>query len=140
MPNPEEIMKYMCFGYKNEKWEQMSESEMNTLFDVCFAYDDDMRAKGHWLSGEAIESPSAAVSIRIKNGKVSVTDGPFIETKEQLGGVGIMEAKDLNEAIALWSKHPALGVSATGFEIRPIVDMTAIMDASRQRRKAAGKS
>lgn len=140
MPNPEEIMKYMCFGYKNEKWEQMSEGEKNTLFDVCFAYDDDMRAKGNWLSGEAIESPSAAVSIRIKNGKVSVTDGPFIETKEQLGGVGIMEAKDLNEAIALWSKHPALGVSATGFEIRPIVDMTAMMDASRQRRKAAGKS
>lgn len=92
------------------------------------------------MSGEAIESPSAAVSIRIKNGKVSVTDGPFIETKEQLGGVGIMEAKDLNEAIALWSKHPALGVSATGFEIRPIVDMTAMMDASRQRRKAGGKS
>ena len=133
-------MKYMCFGYKDEKWEQMSESEKNTLFDVCFAYDDELRAKGHFLSGEAVESPSAAVSVRIKNGKLSVTDGPFIETKEQLGGVGIIEAKDLNEAIALWSKHPALGVSATAFEIRPIVDMTVMMDASKQRRKAAGKS
>jgi hypothetical protein len=57
-----------------------------------------------------------------------------------LGGVGITEAKDLNEAIALWSKHPALGTGATGFEISPIVDMTAMMEASKQRRKAAGKS
>ena len=65
---------------------------------------------------------------------------PFIETKEQLGGVGIIEAKDLNEAIALWSKHPAMVFDATGFEIRPIVDMTALRDASKQRRKAAGKS
>jgi len=133
-------MKYLCFGYKDEKWEQMSESEKNALFDVCFAYDDELRAKGHFLSGEALEDASAAVTVRIKNGKVSVTDGPFIETKEQLGGVGIIEAKDLNEAIALWSKHPALGVSAVGFEIRPIFDMTALADASKQRRKAAGKS
>ena len=65
---------------------------------------------------------------------------PFIETKEQLGGVGIIEAKDLNEAIALWSKHPAMVFDATGFEIRPVVDMTALRDASKQRRKAAGKS
>jgi hypothetical protein len=141
MPNAEEIMKYMCLGYMDEKkWEQMSESEKNTIYDACFPYDDELRAKGHFLTGEGLESSSATVSIRIKNGKVSVTDGPFIETKEQLGGVAIMEAKDLNEAIALFSKHPALGVGATGFEIRPIVDMTAVRDASRQRRKAVGKS
>jgi len=71
MPNPEEIMKYICFGYQNEKkWEQMSESEKNALFDACFAYDDEMRAKGHWLSGEAIEDASAAVSVRMENGKI----------------------------------------------------------------------
>jgi len=141
MPNPEEIMKYICFGYQNEnKWQQMSESERNALFDACFAYDDEMRAKGHWLSGEAIEDASAAVSVRMKDGKVSVTDGPFVETKEQLGGVGIIEAKDLNEAIALWSRHPAMVFDGTGFEIRPVADMTALRDASKQRRKAAGKS
>jgi hypothetical protein len=134
-------MKYICFGYQNEKkWEQMSESEKNKLFDVCFAYDDELRAKGHYLSGEATEDASAAVSIRYKNGKVSVTDGPFIETKEQLGGFGIIEAMDLNEVIALWSKHPAIVFDAAGFEIRPIVDMTALRDASKLRRKAAGKS
>lgn len=64
----------------------------------------------------------------------------LLETKEQLGGVGIIEAKDLNEAIALWSKHPAMVFDETGFEIRPIVDMTALREASKQRRKAAGKS
>jgi hypothetical protein len=140
MPNLEEIMKYLCLGYMDEKkWEQMSESEKNALFDVCFPYDEELQAKGHFLSGEGLESSSATVSIRIKNGKVSVTDGPFIETKEQLGGFAIIEAKDLNEAIALWSKHPALSPGATGFEIRPIFDMTALREASNQRRKAAPK-
>ena len=113
---------------------------MNKRFDESFAYDDELRAKGHFLSGEAIADASAAVSIRFKNGKVAVTDGPFIETKEQLGGVGIIEAKDLNEAIALWSKHPAMVFDAAGFEIRPIADMTALRDASKERRKAAAKS
>jgi hypothetical protein len=134
-------MKYLCLGYMDEKkWDHMSESEKNAIFDACFPYDDEMRAKGHFLSGEGLENSSATVSIRMKNGKVSVTDGPYIETKEQLGGVAVIEAKDLNEAIALWSKHPALGVGATGFEIRPIFDMTPLREASRQRLKAAGKS
>jgi len=133
-------MKFVCFGYTDEKFEQMSESEKNKLFDVCFAYDDEMRARGHFLSGEALDSRSASVTVRKKNGKVSVTDGPFIETKELLGGIAIIEAKDLNEAIALCSNHPALGVSASGFEIHPIFDMTPLMDASKQRRKAAKKS
>jgi hypothetical protein len=139
-PIPEEIMKFMCFGYTDDKFEQMSESEKNKLFDVCFAYDDELRAKGHFLSGEALDSRSASVTVRKKNGKVSVTDGPFVETKELLGGIAIIEAKDLNEAIVLISNHPALGRNASGFEIHPIFDMTPLMDASRQRRKAAKKN
>ncbi len=133
-------MKFMCFGYTDEKFEQMSESEKNKLFDVCFAYDDELRAKGHFLSGEALDSRSAPVTVRKKNGKVSVTDGPFIETKELLGGIAIIEARDLDEAIAFASRHPALGVSASAWEIRPIFDMTPLMDASKQRRKAAKKN
>jgi hypothetical protein len=132
-------MKYLCLGYYDpKKFEQMSESERNALYDACFAYDDELRAKGNFLSGEALDSASAAATVRLENGKVSVTDGPFIETKEQLGGVMIMEAKDLNEAIALWSRHPAMRTSK--FEIRPIFDMTPLVEASRQRRKAAEKS
>lgn len=133
-------MKFICFGYTDEKFDRMSESEKNALFDVCFAYDDELRAKGHFLSGEALDSRSASVTVRKKNGKVSVTDGPFAETKELLGGIAIMEAKDLNEAIALCSNHPALGASASGFEIHPVFDMTPLMDASKQRRKTAVKS
>ena len=133
-------MKFMCFGYTDERFEQMSESDKNALFDVCFAYDDQMQAKGHFLSGEALDSRSASVTVRKKNGKVFVTDGPFVETKELLGGIAIIEAKDLNEAIALCSNHPALGASASGFEIHPIFDMTPLRDASRQRREAAKKS
>lgn len=132
-------MKYLCLGYYDaKKFEQMPESERNALFDVCFAYDDELRAKGHFVGGEALESESSAVTIRTRDGKISVTDGPYIETKEQLGGVMIMEAKDLNEAIALWSRHPAVRMNT--FEIRPIFDMTALMEASKQRRKAAEKS
>jgi len=133
-------MKFMCFGYTDEKFEQMSESEKNKLFDVCFAYDDELRARGHFLSGEALDSRTSSVTLRKKNGKVSVTDGPFVETKELLGGIAIIEAKDLKEAIALCSNHPALGVSASAWEIHPIFDMTPLMDASKQRRKSAKKS
>jgi hypothetical protein len=133
-------MKFLCFGYNDKKLEQMSENEKNAFFDVCFAYDDEMRTKGHFLTGEALDSRSATTTVRKKNGKVLVTDGPFIETKEQLGGIAVIEAKDLNEAIAFCSKHPALGVGAAAFEIRPVFDMTPIIDASRQRRKTAVKS
>ena len=80
------------------------------------------------------------LAYELRTARCLLPNGPFIETKEQLGGVGIIEAKDLNEAIALWSKHPAMVFDATGFEIRPIVDMTALREASKQRRKAAGKS
>ncbi len=132
-------MKYLCLGYYDQKkFEQLPESERNAWFDLCFAYDEELRAKGHFLSGEALESESAAVTVRTRDGKISVTDGPYIETKEQLGGVMVMEAKDLNEAIALWSKHPAIRENT--FEIRPIFDMTGLMEASKQRRKAARKS
>jgi hypothetical protein len=129
-------MKYLCLGYYDAaKFEQLSESDRNAFYDLCCAYDDELRARGHFLSGEALDGASAVATVRTEKGKVSVTDGPFIETKEQLGGIMVMEAKDLNEAIALWSNHPAIRTST--FEIRPIFDMTPIVEASRQRRQAA---
>ena len=132
-------MKYMCLAYLNEtKSEAMTEAERSAFMDVCFAYDDVLRAKGHFLSGEGLESTRTARAVRVKNGKPFVTDGPFIETKEQLGGVVILEAKDLDEAIQLVSNHP--GISAAGFEIRPIADMSAALQASENRRRAAAKA
>jgi len=132
-------MKYMCLGYFDEKkFEAMTDAERNAFMDACFAYDDVLRAKGHFLSGEGLESARTARAGGVKNGKPFVTDGPFIETKEQLGGVVILEAKDLDEAIRLISNHP--GIAAAGFEIRPIADMSAVLQASEKRRLAAAKA
>lgn len=130
-------MKYICLGYIEEKkLTTMSEHELNTFIDDCFSYDDILRKSGHFAGGEALQSSQNAVTLRFRNGKVAVTDGPFAETKEQLGGILILEANDLNHAIQLMSNHP--GVKAGPFEIRPAEDMTPAVEASA-RRRAAGR-
>jgi hypothetical protein len=112
-------MKYVCLGFYDEsKFAAMSQEQVQRMFDESFAYDDELRRGGHWLGGEALESGRNAVTLRMKEGKVEVTDGPFVETKETLGGILLLEARDLNHAIALMSKHPAVGVGNI-FEIRP---------------------
>lgn len=128
-------MKYICLGYIEEgKWEGMSESERNAMIDECFTYDDELRKNGHFADGEALQGPQNAVTLRFQNGKVSVTDGPFAETKEQLGGILVLEANDLNHAIQLMSKHP--GVKAGPFEIRPAADLNEMIRESERRRSA----
>jgi hypothetical protein len=112
-------MKYVCLGFYDEsKFAAMSQEQVQRMFDECFAYDDELRRGGHWLGGEALDSARNAVTLRMKEGKVEVTDGPFVETKETLGGILLLEARDLNHAIALMSKHPAVGMGNI-FEIRP---------------------
>jgi hypothetical protein len=129
-------MKYICLGYFDENnWEAMPESEKHAFFDECFAYDDVLRKNGHIVGGEALQSARNAVTLRWKNGKVSITDGPYAETKEQLGGFGVFEARDLNHAIQLMSKHP--GVKAGPFEIRPVDDLTEMVRESERRRSRA---
>jgi hypothetical protein len=129
-------MKYICLGYFYEnKWESMSESEQQAFLDECFAYDDLLRKNGHIVGGEALQSARNAVTLRWKNGKVSITDGPYAETKEQLGGFGVFEARDLNHAIQLMSKHPA--VKGGSVEIRPAEDLTKMISESERRRAEA---
>jgi hypothetical protein len=129
-------VKYICLGYMDpKKWKTMSESERNAMIDECFAYDDVLRKNGHFVGGEALQSPRNATTLRSQNGKVSVTDGPYAETKEQLGGILVLEAKDLNHAIQLMSKHP--GVKAGPFEIRPAEDLTEMIRESERRRSRA---
>jgi hypothetical protein len=129
-------MKYICLGYMEErKWETMSESERNAFVDECFAYDDELRKNGHFTGGEALQSAQNAITLRYHKGNVTVTDGPFAETKEQLGGLLVLEARDLNHAIQLMSKHP--GVKATTFEIRPAADITEMVAESERRRSSA---
>lgn len=129
-------MKYICLGYMEaNKFETMSESERNAFVDGCFAYDDVLRKNGHFVGGEALQSGRNAVTLRHQNGRVSVTDGPYAETKEVLGGILILEATDLNHAIQLMSKHP--GVRGGPFEIRPAADLSGMIRESERRRAAA---
>jgi hypothetical protein len=127
-------MKYICLGYMDpKKWESMSESELNAFVDACFSYDDILRKNGHFAGGEALQPPQNAATLRFQAGKVTITDGPYAETKEQLGGILILEAKDLNHAIELMSKHP--GVRGGPFEIRPAADLSDTVAASERRRR-----
>ena len=131
-------MKFVCLGYMEaNKFENMSESERNAFVDGCFAYDDVLRRGGHFVGGEALQNARNAATLRFRNGKVSVTDGPYAETKEHLGGILVLEARDLDHAIELMSRHP--GVRGGPFEIRPAADLTQMIRDSEQRRaKAAG--
>ena len=132
-------MKYVCLGYMDpKKWETTPERERNAGMDECFAYDDVLRKNGHFAGGEALQPPQNATTLRFQNGKVSVTDGPYAETKEQLGGILILEAKDLNHAIQLMSKHP--GVRGGPFEIRPAADLTDMIRESERRRSKSKKA
>ena len=126
-------MKFICLGYADEKqWEKMSESERNALMDECLAYDDVLRRDGHFGGGDGLQSARNAKTLRRQKGKVLVTDGPYGETKEQLGGILVLEARDLAHAVELMSKHP--GVKAGPFEIRPVEDLSAIVAESERRR------
>jgi hypothetical protein len=128
-------MKYICLGYyEPAKHAGMTEDERNAMFDECFDYDDHLRANGHWAGGEALQSSETALTLYWKNGKVATTDGPYTETKEQLGGILVLEARDMNHAIQLMAQHPAVKYGSI-FEIRPAGDMSEIIKNSEQRRR-----
>src|SRR5271156_803103 len=115
----ESRMKYVCLGFIDEAaFAQVPPADAQRMMEECFAYDDVLRRGGHFLGGEALDSARNAVTLRMKDGEVQVTDGPYVETKETLGGLLLLEARDLNHAIALMSKHPALKMGNM-FEIRP---------------------
>jgi hypothetical protein len=103
----------------------MSKSEQDAMMQECFAYDDVLRKNGHFVGGEALQSVRNAKTLWWKGGKVLVTDGPFAETKEQLGGLLVLEAKDMNHAIELMSKHPGVRLGGP-FEIRPVEEIPGV--------------
>ena len=116
-------MKYLCLIYENEKaLETMSKEEGDATFAEYFTFTDGIRESGHYVAGEALQPTQAATTVRVRNGKISTTDGPFAETKEQLGGYYLIEARDLNDAIAVAAKIPAVRVGS--IEIRPIMDFS----------------
>lgn len=123
-------MKFICMGYMDEtKWVGKSEAECMAMMEECLAYDDVLRKGGHFIGGEALQSVKNGVTLKHQNGKTVVTDGPFIETKEHIGGILFLEARDLNHAIQLMSKHP--GVRFGPFEIRPADETVNAMIEAR---------
>jgi len=132
-------MKYICLGYiDHHAFASLPEAEQFAMMDSCFAYDDQLRANSHFKGGEALQPPNTAMTLRYTNGRVVVTDGPFMETKEQLGGIMILEARDLNHAVDLISKHP--GAKAGPWEIRPAADLNQMVRESEARRRAANQA
>ena len=128
-------MKFVCLGYiEPGKFENMTDNERNRMVDACFAYDEVLRNNGHFVGGEGLQPPQTAATLRARDGKVIVTDGPYAETREQIGGILILEADNLQHAIELMSKHP--GVQVGPFEIRPAADLSPmIRDSARRRGK-----
>lgn len=111
-------MKYVCLGFiDQQKFATVPPADAQRMMEECFAYDDELRRDGHFLGGEALDSALNGVTMKYQNGQVEVTAGPFAETREVLGGILLLEARDLNHAISLMSKHP--GMKMGPWEIRP---------------------
>ena len=115
-------MRYLCLVYYDEKkLDALSKSEYDALVGEALAYREVLRKSGHYIVSDVLQSVQTATTVRIRNGKVSTTDGPFAETKEQLGGFILIEAKDLNDAIRVASKIPPARLGC--IEVRPIMEL-----------------
>jgi hypothetical protein len=113
-------MKYLCLVYIDEKkLEALSESERQALVDEALDYDEVLRRSGHYIASDALQAVQTATTVRVRNGKAFTTDGPFAETKEQLGGFILIEAKDLDDAIQVASKIPPARLGS--IEVRPVL-------------------
>ena len=112
-------MKYICLGYFNKpQREGMTDAEQNALMDKCFENDGHLCSHSHWDAGEALQAPETALTLYWKNDRVAMVDGPYAETKEQLGGFLVLEARDMNHAIQLMSQHPGNTATSSKFAQR----------------------
>jgi hypothetical protein len=112
-------MKYLCqVWFETAKLEAMSKEEKDRLDRDSLAYDRDLVGSGHMIAAEALQSPRSAVTVRVRNGEILATDGPYAETKEQLGGFILIDAKDLNDAIRVAAGIPLAKLGS--IEVRPI--------------------
>jgi hypothetical protein len=120
----EEVMRYMLLIYNSEKDSaQVAEGDRGKMMGEYMAFTDGIRASGHYRAGDPLTPTASATSVRIRGGKLQITDGPFADTREQLGGYYIVDAKDLDEAIAIAQKIP--GARTGTVEVRAIVQMPA---------------
>ena len=130
-------MKYLLLIYENEAaFGSLPEAEQGKVFGEYMDYSQRIRKSGNYIGGEALEPTTTATTVRVKDGKTLTTDGPFAETREQLGGYYLVEAKDLDEAIALAARIP--GARTGAIEVRPIMPYAAgrVAPLSQGRRPA----
>jgi hypothetical protein len=115
-------VQYLCIVYVQEKaFDAMTEEEIDTLDRASLANDEELRASGHLIIAQALQPVATATTVRVRNGRMSATDGPFAETNEQLGGFVFIEARDLNEAIQTAGRLPVARVGS--IEVRPAMDL-----------------
>jgi hypothetical protein len=118
----EAAMKYLCLVYLEQRtMDALSPAEGVTLTRDSLGYDDDLRRSGHYITSNALQSPEAATTVLVRNGRISTTDGPFAETKEHLGGFILIDARDLNEAIQIAAGIPLAKLGSV--EVRPIKEL-----------------
>jgi hypothetical protein len=116
-------MRYLCLIYEDEaRWQKMPKPEADKIYGEYFEFTESIKNSGHYIGGNPLQPTQTATTVRVRHGKVSTTDGPFAETKEQLGGYYLVEAKDLNDAIRVAAKIPSARVASV--EVRPILEMT----------------
>jgi len=113
-------MKYLCLICAEKVMEQMSKADADKHYEEYREFTTDIRKSGYFVDCNRLLPPSAAITIRVRKGQISSTDGPFVETKEQLGGYYVIEARDLNEAIQVAAKIPGAALGCV--EIRPIAN------------------
>ena len=113
-------MKYLCLIYENEQnWSHYTKNQGDSMMAEYGSFTQDIQKSGHMIGGEALQPTHTATTVRVRNGKVSTTDGPFAETKEQLGGYYLIEATDLNDAIQVAARIP--GAKTGSVEVRPVM-------------------
>lgn len=113
-------MKYLCLIYDDEKkWDAMPKADTDAIMGEYYAFTEGIKKSGQYVGGEALQPVHTATTVRVRNGKASTTDGPFAETKEQLGGYYLIEARDLNDAVQVAAKIPAAKTGSV--EVRPIM-------------------
>jgi hypothetical protein len=123
LPKDEQRMKYLCLVYQDEaEIEAMPQSEYDAIVREVLDYREELAASGHYITSSPLQPVSTATTIRVRDGKTMITDGPFAETKEQLGGFYLIEAAGLDEAIRLAEKMPPARIGS--IEVRPLKDFT----------------
>jgi hypothetical protein len=115
-------MKFLFTIYHDEQTlDDMPEPEMQALVDAALDYDEEIRRSGHYIVSNALQRARTARTLRVRGGKVAVTDGPFAETKEQLGGFFLIEARDMDEACAVAARFPPARIGI--IEVRPVLEL-----------------